>query len=402
MDSSERIVFRGRAFRHGANSSLRIVTSQVLPDLGTNALELAGNHSKLAATILEFASLPITVADLVPRVATRREVGVSIVIALLERLVAHNIIQRLVPAEERVRLEGEGVVASTLWQYIRLRDWPRDASRVTILTLGTLGGPQWRQCFVDALRLKGEILSVSLEREGAWVGPLMGRSDAPCPGCLLSRRIAVEAAVEADGLLVAHNPAVVGLACEYALLGAEQLAFRRWPTNQVLYVSESGATLHTLLSQPSCLHCVRPATSGATVADQSEKELVSAFLRDWEREDNDEPSDAVRAPFLDKKLGPIEIKQYRAPGLFRDLPLVLGSIRFTQPHRENVERRELFSVTFGTGMTESRQHLVAFAEGIERYALNVDQPDIAGARFSDLSPLAVSPNDTVRFLPGSV
>jgi thiazole/oxazole-forming peptide maturase SagD family component len=131
--------------------------------------------------------------------------------------------------------------------------------------------------------------------------------------------------------------------------------------------------------------------------DTARKAVASRFETAWAIREAPEPTPDRRRAFTDADLGPLQIEEYRAPGLFRDLPLVLGSIRLLVPTERGVERRHFFSITFGTGLTESRRHLVAYAEGIERYALFADLPDVSGRAFEELAPFAIHAMDTVRF-----
>jgi thiazole/oxazole-forming peptide maturase SagD family component len=170
------------------------------------------------------------------------------------------------------------------------------------------------------------------------------------------------------------------------------------PSASVLEVTEEETSDHRLLRQPGCPYC-SPAQHTTTSLPDAKRAIEHDFEYEWTRPDDGEPPPARRAAFLDRKLGPLAIEEYSAPGLFRGLPLVLGSLRMMVREETSLRRRERFSVTFGSGMNEARRRLVAYAEGIERYAGAMELPDLVGLPYDELRPFAIAPDATIRFLP---
>jgi bacteriocin biosynthesis cyclodehydratase domain-containing protein len=392
MPSEELLVFRGGATRSGGAPLV------VEPSGGrrSSALELEGHHAALAGAVLDRAAQPVGRDDLLSSIERRGDGAGAVPRKVIDLLVEHGILERVVRASDRLDVRGEGALGSALRSCLARSAWPAALGKVTIGVLGALGTTAWRERRRELGSLPEPLLTVSFERAGAWIGPFLNLPGAPCPACLTAWRIAVTGEM-CTAEAVAQSPRTAALLSEQVLLRAEQWATGQHPADEILYVADADISKHTLLAQPGCPHCARPAT---TAMDSASKEaLVSRFREDWDRTNTSEPSEDQKAAFLDPLLGPLFIDEYGAPGLFRDLPVVLGSIRHLQAVHGGFRRCEQFSVTFGSGMTESRRRLVAYAEGVERFALSVDSPDIESRRQSELGPLAFPPAETARFAP---
>ncbi len=399
MDFNELLLFRGRALQEGPELPLFVFVDEPRKKAeGGGALELAGSHACLVASALELASLPTLATELASSIARGCGVEQQFALELLDHLLEQDILLSVVPAADRLQTRGDRALSNALRLQMKSAIWPRRAPGCAVWGLGTLGSPSWRESFHESRESTGSALSWSLEGDGAWIGPVTNRGRGPCPGCLVAWRTAVKPAAGWHENVVAHAPLALSLLCQRVLLRAEEWGAGQLKDNEVLYVSASEVAVHTLLRQPGCPYCV---SSIARLAPRDQA-LEAQFQADLAYGDGPEPPTALRAPFLDSALGPIELSAYDAPGLFRGLPLALGSLRMLLPRGNAFERRQMLSITFGAGMTESRRQLVAFAEGIERYALFIDQPDITGKRLSELGSDALSPSETVRFTPNQL
>ena len=387
MGSDQLLVFRGRALRRAPELPLLVYPQS----LHGGALELTGGHAQLVAQALQLASLPGFAAELAAAIAERCTVEPAFARELLDHLLCHGILLEVVPAAERLQLRGDRALGSALRLHMKSAVWPSLLPGPTVWSLGALGSPCWRESFRACLASGEGALTWSVEGNGVWIGPGANDERGPCPGCLLAWRTAVEPATLGEHTVVAYNPAALSISCQQLLLRAEAYAAKELTADEVLYVTATQVSAHTLLRQPGCPDCAASSAMPPT------EPLEAQFLADLADDLEVEPSAAQRAPYLDPLLGPIELAAHDAPGLFRGLPLALGSLRMLLPREGSFERREMFSVTFGVGMTEAKRQLVSFAEGIERYALSIDPAHVVGKRFSELGVEALSPAETVRF-----
>jgi ribosomal protein S12 methylthiotransferase accessory factor len=394
MRSNELLLFRGRARRSRPDSPL-LVTPQLSTLAGVDGtLELTGRHADLVATALGLATIPRDLRELSGLLAERCRVESRLANELFKHLVEHELLLQVVPAAERVHVQGDPALSNALRLQMKSAVWPSKLPGLSVWCLGTLGSLSWRDALQAAKASAEPAFTWSLETDGGWLGPSIGRERAPCPACLNAWRTAVNPEVICYGEVVAHNPFALALQCQQLLALAERWVVGGTANDEVTFTSAGRTSTHQLLRQPGCPYCAQPQ---GVPAAASQLLLKSRFEVDFARGDGPEPPPAQQARFLDPKLGPLELNAYVAPGLFRDIPLALGSIRFLLPQGGAFERREMQSVTFGAGMTETRRRLVAFSEGIERYALSIDRPDIIAKRYSELGRAAVPPQETVRF-----
>lgn len=407
MDSDARLIFRGRAHQGEQKESSIIIYPDAVGEspgesptsekAAPEPLEISGAHARAAALALQLARQPVSFAALQSTLAQRAEIEPALAGELLENLARHRVLCWVVPAVERFAVYGDDVFAEALRSHVERTVVPKELGRLTIAPLGTLGTLRWRERFALARELTGPVLSCSLEAGGGWIGPVFGTPQGPCPACLVARRVAAHPSVGLHASILEHNPRSIGLLCESALLWAIRWARGEIPEDEVLHVTEDAVARRQLLPQPACRYCDGKSQSNAALSSAAAA-VVAGFEQQWRSsEDLPEPGDRSRRAFLDDALGPISIEEYGAPGLYRGLPLVLGSLRFMQPVDQGLERRELFSVTFGTGMTEARRRLVAFAEGVERYAGIIEPPDVEAKPFAELAPFAFPPEETIRF-----
>lgn len=393
MQEEKSIQFRGRAqaFRSALGTGIRVTDED-----HQRASELTGAHASLAAHALALATPGLAANELALQLRLASPEGAELSEPLIEQLLEAQLLSEVVPAAQRVEAHGDPALSAVLRSALSDRYVRSDSPPLQVVALGHLGSAEWHARLKQARTRPERTLTISLDPSGAFVMPLRATHDSPCPECLWARRRAVLPAEFEPGSSTLIAQLLPVIAC-HALGIVEQLGRDRWPDKQVLHVETSDVHIRRLLPQPGCPGCAAPrhfARGLPVLAAEFERTTALALTL----QDADEPSEDETSTFLDPFLGPLQIERYQGHGLFRDLPLVVGSLRMMQPGASGLRRLQLFSITFGSGNTETRRQLIAFAEGIERYAGLMEQPDIRDRRASELGEVAVPPNEVLRFL----
>ena len=319
--------------------------------------------------------------------------------SLIARLVSAGVLSSQVKASTRLLFSGHSEIARQLRHELSQALWPAELAATEVVVLGTLGSTDWYRLLDAAQRRQTGALTCSFEGAGAWIGPFLASgeaSGAPCPLCLQARRVA--AGMQDNMAIALSCPPNLSLVAGLVRQVAELSARGELARGQVLHVQGATARWHTLLAQPSCTHCDATESSTFRTLSAQSADCARSLEHALSLPDSvPEPSEPQRRALLDPLLGPLRMEIHEAPGTFRDLPLVLGSIQSSQRSSHGLVRRELSSVMFGTGATERRRLLVAFAEGVERYAGLTDEPDLTAVPYRELVDHAVAPEQTVRF-----
>lgn len=357
--------------------------------------ELHGSHAQVAEQALELAVVPIDRELLTSKLRAALGASRELAAPLVERLLEAHVLSEVVPASDRVHVLGEDALARQIRLALAHHHFPAQLSGVQLISLGSAGSEGYFARVAAARALPSPALSVCIDTQGAFIGPLAGATAAPCPECLWARLCARKPAH--------YSPAAVGLPdttllpalIPQLLKAAELLARGRWQAASVWHMLPDAQVHRSLLPQPGCRLC------GDAPASNGLEELAARFSERWERllsaADGGEPDAARSAAWLDPVLGPIRREEYARPGLYRDLPLVVGSLRMLQPGATEFRRQSLSSISFGPGNTLEKRRLLALSEGIERYAVMMERPDVLDKRRSELPGPALLPNEMVRY-----
>ncbi|MDB4974325.1 MAG: hypothetical protein JWN48_2666 [Myxococcaceae bacterium] len=391
------LVFRG-AVTAGADGEL-IVEAMHGPS-ATTRVALSGALSEATLQVLRLARRPCAANTLVNTLARDLQLEHEVASSLVHELVAAGVLSREVRAVHRLLLTGQQDLARELAGSLEHALWPAALQGIEVAVLGTLGDRAWQQQVQRARAGNTRVLTCSFDGADSWIGPWIEPGETaprgPCPMCLHARRVA-RGAERQTGVALSCPPNL-GLLGALLLQTAKQHARGELPHSAVLHLQDTQSSWHTLLPQPHCAICDPGRDqSPYSLAEQASHYRAALTAELSLQTSAEEPSEAQRRAFLDPWLGPLSLEVHDVRGTFRELPLVLGSIRATQGWAPDLEPRLFASVMFGTGATESRRKLVAFAEGIERYAGFTDRPDITGIPFSELAEHALAPEQTVRF-----
>jgi bacteriocin biosynthesis cyclodehydratase domain-containing protein len=387
------LLFRGEVQIPRPNE---IIVETVIGTSGNTRLEIAGQLTDAVLRVAKLAARPRRRDELVAALERELPLGEGVAFSLIEQLLAAGMLESEVNTATRLSIFGQSEMANELRSRLALEFWPSDLPGCDVVILGRLGSEDFRRELDLALVRKTAALTCSFEANTCWIGPLLHAQRAPCPLCLHARRVAARR--EPESPVALSCPPNLALVSALLRQVAESMARGELATNHVLHVEHASSTWRTLLPQPHCAVC-DPASSECApeLAVRARQSSCDFEKRLTVGGSGSEPSDAQRTAFLDPALGPLTLEVYDADGSFRDLPLVLGSIRCAESADSGLQRRELASVMFGTGATEQRRKLVAFSEGIERYAGSTEQPDILGTPYQALAPFALHPEQTVRF-----
>ncbi|MDB4987148.1 MAG: bacteriocin biosynthesis protein SagD [Myxococcaceae bacterium] len=395
--SDEVLVFRGEV---AAKSAGEIIVDARQGSTVRTRVEISGGLTDATLRLAHLAGRPIEQSALISSLDRELQLEPGTAASLIEQLLAAHVLSSEVKATTRLSFSGHSEIADQLRDELANALWPAELSGLEVAVLGTLGSRGWHR---ELLRLRAQncrVLTCSFEGASTWIGPLLGPSEGeaqgPCPLCLHARRVAAGAEDTTD-VALCHPPSL-SLVARLLHHVAEQCARGELPRGRVLHTEGATASWHPLLAQPHCSCCSGPELRPFRTLSQQAEHVARDFSRELARgEPTHEPAEAQKQAFLDPLLGPLSLEIHEASASFRELPLVLGSIRVAQRSAQGLKRREFASVMFGTGATERRRVLVAFSEGIERLAGITDEPDITGVSFRDLSSHALAPEQTVRF-----
>jgi len=373
-----------------------IIVDAAVGNSGNTRLQIAGRLTDAVLRVAKLAARPLMQDELVAALERDLPLENGVAFSLIEQLVAAGVLESEVNTTTRLTIHGQSELADDLRTRLAGEYWPAELQGCEVAILGRLGSADWKRELDLAVARDSAILTCSFEGNACWIGPVLHARDSPCPLCLHARRVAARSEPEAPVTL--SCPANLALVSALLRQVAESMARGELAADHVLHVEHASSTWRRLLPQPHCTVCdPGPPQCAPALAEQAQK-TASCFEKLLTAGRScSEPSEALRAAFLDPALGPLTLDLYDADGSFRDLPLVLGSIRSAEFADDGLIRRELASVMFGTGATEQRRKLVAFSEGIERYAGSTEQPDILAATHQELSPFALHPDQTVRF-----
>jgi ribosomal protein S12 methylthiotransferase accessory factor len=388
------LLFRGEVQRSCQDE---IIIDAMVGAAHSTRLQVAGRLTEAVLRVAKLAARPLPKGELVAALERELPLEAGVAFSLIEQLLEAGVLESEVNTATRMLILGGSELASQLRSRMAMELWPTELAGCEVVILGRLGSDDWKRELDRALTRSTLALTCSFEGSACWIGPVVSAQDAPCPLCLHARRVA--ALREPESPVALSCPPNLALVAALLRQVAETMARGELPHDRVLHVEHASSTWRTLLPQPHCAVCDRSALSECApelavrarqIAHDFETRLsVSSSVT--------EPSEPQRAAFVDPVLGPLTLEVYDADGSFRDLPLVLGSIRCAEATDHGFSRRERASVMFGTGATEHRRRLVAFAEGIERYAGSTERPDIVGSSYEALSPFALHPEQTVRF-----
>lgn len=390
---SESVVqFRGEIQSPSAGTIL------VETDLGAR-LEIAGTLTDAVLRVARLAARPLRHDELVAALECELTLDDGVAAGLIAQLLDAGLLACDVATSSRLQVEGQSVLADELRTRLAAERWPADVAGVDIVVLGRLGTTGWHDELTRAVARGRPALSCSFEASACWIGPVVHGKHAPCPLCLHARRVAARSEVEAA--VVLSCPPRLALVSALLREVAESFARGDLGVGQALHVDPTGATWHTLLPQPRCALCDAASDQPPASLDEQAQSTARQLAADLTCRNASEPSEAQRAAFVDPLVGPLRLELYDAEAAFRALPLVLGSLRTAvqvgSSTTPQLMRREYASVLFGTGATERQRRLVAFAEGIERYAGATDAPDLLDRGIDELAPHALHPHETVRF-----
>jgi ribosomal protein S12 methylthiotransferase accessory factor len=388
------LLFRGEVQSPGPGE---IIVDALCGGAGSVRLQMEGTLTDAVQRVARLASRPRGHDELVMLLERELSLAAGVASTLIAKLVEAGVLASEVNTATRLRIEGQSDLADRVRHQLARELWPAQLEGMEIAVLGRLGSAGWRAELSCLAARQTRALTCSFEGSACWIGPYLDGRAGPCPLCLLARRAAARAEHEAPVTL--SSPPHLALVAALLRQVAEGCARGEIAADRVLHVEGTTSVWRTLLPQPYCEFCdperLIDLSSLGEQARRSEQLLASALAVGGETV---EPSCSARAAWLDPELGPLRLEVYEARGSFRELPLVLGSIRTAQPLESSFVRREFASVMFGTGNSEQRRKLVAFSEGVERYAGSLERPDVVGVPFERVSRFALQPSQTVRFL----
>jgi thiazole/oxazole-forming peptide maturase SagD family component len=338
-------------------------------------VELEGRSIELSGDAAAYARLALAAAvEPVPVAAVERATGLSKREAkeVLRLLREAEVLREVVPASARLTVRGSGPLAAALKAQLKGRWIPAALPRTQVAVLGALNAPPWHA----ALRaLRGSAVAVSVEGATVWAGPLEEATGAaPCPLCLALRRAAATS-----------GAAPSAGAIDLPLAAAQVIAaIGRGLAQRAAEIHRGSLTLHPLVPVAGCARCDAKAAGS--------KRSVSAVLEldtEWSG-----PSDDVREAFSNSALGLFELRRHQNPGAFLELPLVVGGVRAILRGPKGFEVRAQGSGIFGSGYSAAQRELVAFCEGVERYALVTQRPDVEATPHARLKD-AVAPDEAI-------
>lgn len=387
------LVFRGEVQNPRPDE---IIVDAMVGAAGNTRLEIAGRLTDAVLRVAKLAARPRRRDELIAELERELPLDDGVAFSLIEQLVAAGMLESEVNTATRLSIHGQSDLANELRARLVSELWPTDLPGCEVVILGRLGSVDWRRELDQALGRNSHALTCSFEGGACWIGPVLRVADAPCPLCLHARRVA--ALREPSSAIALSCPPNLALVSALLQQVAESMARGELAADRVLHVEHASSTWRTLLPQPHCAVCDAAPSECAPELASRARQSSQDFEKSCALTDAaSEPTKAQRDAFLDPALGPLSLEVYDADGSFRDLPLVLGSIRCAESADNGLTRRELASVMFGTGATEQRRKLVAFSEGIERYAGWTEQPDLAATSYQSLRPFALHPEQTVRF-----
>ncbi|MEY4509896.1 MAG: hypothetical protein RLZZ450_2018 [Pseudomonadota bacterium] len=372
-----------------------IIVDAMVGTSGNTRLQIAGRLTEAVLRVAKLAARPRPQDELIAELERELPLDEGVAFSLIEQLLAAGMLESEVNTATRLVIHGHSDLATDLRARLASELWPTDLPGCEVVILGRHGSVDWRRELDLALARSTPALTCSFEGNACWIGPVLRVKNAPCPLCLHARRVAVVRDPEAP--IALSCPPNLALVSALLLQVAESMARGELAADRVLHVEHASSTWRTLLPQPHCAVCDPALSECAPALASRARQTSEDFENALAVSSASEPGSEQRAAFLDPELGPLTLEVYDADGSFRDLPLVLGSIRCAESTDSGLRRRELASVMFGTGATEQRRRLVAFSEGIERYAGSTEQPDIVESALQELSPFALHPGQTVRF-----
>ncbi|MDB4986139.1 MAG: hypothetical protein JWN04_1317 [Myxococcaceae bacterium] len=395
--SDELLVFRGEV---AANAAGEIIVDARRGSAVRTRVEISGSLTHATLQVARLAGRPVEESALIASLDRELRLEPGTAASLIEQLLAAHVLSSEVKATTRLIFSGHSEIADELRDELANALWPADLTGFEVAVLGTLGSSGWYRELARVRAQNHPVLTCSFEGASTWIGPLFVPSEdgaqGPCPLCLHARRVAA-GAQDCTDVALSYPPSlslVAGLLHQVA----EQCARGELARGRVLHAEGATASWHSLLAQPYCSCCDRKAIRSLVTLSHQAERVASEFAAELARgEPAQEPTEAQKRAFLDPLLGPLSLEIHEANASFRELPLVLGSIRVAQRREQGLARREFASVMFGTGATERRRVLVAFSEGIERLAGITDEPDFTGVCFRELSSHALAPEQTVRF-----